>query len=214
MSLCCSHGFVSALQWSLSWGERSAGCRSTEKQGSSLSAVSLLWPFSHSSDQHIIFIIMHFHGNYRSLLSCDRGFIFSLTPSCLIYIEQQNVWCRHCAAILQKTFNFTIRLPLISCPSSCSAPGVVFHPHPWRPRLSSLSGARVYERVKQMREDERRKRTMLCDVLHYIHDGRACQQWLSKQAAMWVCNSGAVKVALPADLHHRAGKLGWRKEEA
>lgn len=50
--------------------------------------------------------------------------------------------------------------------------------------LSSLSGARVYERVKRMREDERRKRTMLCDVLQYIHDGRACQQWLSKQAAM------------------------------
>lgn len=45
-------------------------------------------------------------------------------------------------------------------------------------------GAKVYERVKRMREDERRKRTMLCDVLQYIQDGRACQQWLSKQAAM------------------------------
>uniref|UniRef100_A0AAX7SIM5 Transcriptional adapter n=1 Tax=Astatotilapia calliptera TaxID=8154 RepID=A0AAX7SIM5_ASTCA len=42
----------------------------------------------------------------------------------------------------------------------------------------------VYERVKRMREDERRKRTMLCDVLQYIQDGRACQQWLSKQAAI------------------------------
>lgn len=50
-----------------------------------------------------------------------------------------------------------------------------------RPRL----GAKVYERVKRMREDERRKRTMLCDVLQYIQDGRACQQWLSKQAALW-----------------------------
>ena len=50
--------------------------------------------------------------------------------------------------------------------------------------LFLLSGARVYERAKRMREDERRKRTMLCDVLQYIQDGRACQQWLSKQAAM------------------------------
>lgn len=46
------------------------------------------------------------------------------------------------------------------------------------------SGAKVYERVKRVREDERRKRTMLCDVLQYIQDGKACQQWLSKQAAM------------------------------
>uniref|UniRef100_A0A8D3DP26 Transcriptional adapter n=1 Tax=Scophthalmus maximus TaxID=52904 RepID=A0A8D3DP26_SCOMX len=45
-------------------------------------------------------------------------------------------------------------------------------------------GAKVYERAKRMREDERRKRTMLCDVLQYIQDGRACQQWLSKQAAI------------------------------
>uniref|UniRef100_A0A674EP09 Transcriptional adapter 2-alpha n=1 Tax=Salmo trutta TaxID=8032 RepID=A0A674EP09_SALTR len=51
--------------------------------------------------------------------------------------------------------------------------------------LSSLSfSAKVYERVKQVREDERRKRTMLVDVLQYIQDGRACQQWLSKQAAI------------------------------
>ena len=47
-----------------------------------------------------------------------------------------------------------------------------------------LSGAKVYERAKRLREEERRKRTMLCDVLQYIQDGRACQQWLSKQAAM------------------------------
>lgn len=109
----------------------------------------------------------------------------------------------------QKTFNFTLRRhrpPLISCPSSRSVPGVAFQPRPSRPALPSLSGARVYERVKRIREDERRKRTMLCDVLHYINDGRACQQWLSKQAAMWVCYSAAVKVPpppFPADLHHR-----------
>uniref|UniRef100_A0A8C5DRV5 Transcriptional adapter n=1 Tax=Gouania willdenowi TaxID=441366 RepID=A0A8C5DRV5_GOUWI len=50
--------------------------------------------------------------------------------------------------------------------------------------IKSLLSAKVYERVKRMREDERRKRTMLCDVLQYIQDGRACQQWLSKQAAI------------------------------
>uniref|UniRef100_A0A4W5LU27 Transcriptional adapter n=1 Tax=Hucho hucho TaxID=62062 RepID=A0A4W5LU27_9TELE len=50
--------------------------------------------------------------------------------------------------------------------------------------IESHACAKVYERVKQVREDERRKRTMLVDVLQYIQDGRACQQWLSKQAAI------------------------------
>ncbi|XP_054598410.1 transcriptional adapter 2-alpha isoform X2 [Nothobranchius furzeri] len=50
--------------------------------------------------------------------------------------------------------------------------------------IKSFCSAKVYERVKRMREDERRKRTMLCDVLQYIQDGKACQQWLSKQAAI------------------------------
>uniref|UniRef100_A0A3Q2PH49 Transcriptional adapter n=1 Tax=Fundulus heteroclitus TaxID=8078 RepID=A0A3Q2PH49_FUNHE len=50
--------------------------------------------------------------------------------------------------------------------------------------IKSFCSAKVYERVKRIREDERRKRTMLNDVLQYIQDGRACQQWLSKQAAI------------------------------
>ncbi|CAB1348973.1 unnamed protein product, partial [Coregonus sp. 'balchen'] len=50
--------------------------------------------------------------------------------------------------------------------------------------LRKFQSAKVYERVKHVREDERRKRTMLVDVLQYIQDGRACQQWLSKQAAI------------------------------
>ncbi|XP_061637504.1 transcriptional adapter 2-alpha isoform X5 [Phyllopteryx taeniolatus] len=50
--------------------------------------------------------------------------------------------------------------------------------------IKSFCSAKVYDRVKRLREDERRKRTVLCDVLQYIHDGRACQQWLSKQAAI------------------------------
>ncbi|NP_001070609.1 transcriptional adapter 2-alpha [Danio rerio] len=50
--------------------------------------------------------------------------------------------------------------------------------------IESHTCAKVYERVKRTREDERRKRNMLCDVLQYIHDTRACQQWLHKQAAI------------------------------
>uniref|UniRef100_A0A672YDQ8 Transcriptional adapter n=1 Tax=Sphaeramia orbicularis TaxID=375764 RepID=A0A672YDQ8_9TELE len=60
-------------------------------------------------------------------------------------------------------------------------PAFFFRPHV---AVQLCLGAKVYERVKRMREDERRKRTMLCDVLQYIQDGRACQQWLSKQAAI------------------------------
>uniref|UniRef100_A0A672M0J1 Transcriptional adapter n=1 Tax=Sinocyclocheilus grahami TaxID=75366 RepID=A0A672M0J1_SINGR len=50
--------------------------------------------------------------------------------------------------------------------------------------IESHACAKVYERVKRIREDERRKRNMLCDVLQYIYDARACQQWLHKQAAI------------------------------
>ncbi|XP_030633056.1 transcriptional adapter 2-alpha isoform X2 [Chanos chanos] len=50
--------------------------------------------------------------------------------------------------------------------------------------IESHACAKVYERVKRAREDERRKRTMLSDVLQVIHDGRACRQWLHKQAAI------------------------------
>uniref|UniRef100_A0AAY5EIS2 Transcriptional adapter 2-alpha n=1 Tax=Electrophorus electricus TaxID=8005 RepID=A0AAY5EIS2_ELEEL len=46
------------------------------------------------------------------------------------------------------------------------------------------AGARVYERVKRGREDERRKRTLLGEVLQYVHDAGTCQQWLHKQAAI------------------------------
>ncbi|KAI7800634.1 putative transcriptional adapter 2-alpha [Triplophysa rosa] len=53
-----------------------------------------------------------------------------------------------------------------------------------REGIQSFCGAKVYERVKCTREDERRKRNMLCDILQYIHDSRACQQWLHKQAAI------------------------------
>uniref|UniRef100_A0A3B4AGV1 Transcriptional adapter n=1 Tax=Periophthalmus magnuspinnatus TaxID=409849 RepID=A0A3B4AGV1_9GOBI len=51
--------------------------------------------------------------------------------------------------------------------------------------IKSFCSAKVHDRVKRVREEERRKRTMLSDVLQYIQDSRACQQWLSKQAAIF-----------------------------
>uniref|UniRef100_A0A4W4DTU9 Transcriptional adapter n=1 Tax=Electrophorus electricus TaxID=8005 RepID=A0A4W4DTU9_ELEEL len=50
--------------------------------------------------------------------------------------------------------------------------------------IESHAWARVYERVKRGREDERRKRTLLGEVLQYVHDAGTCQQWLHKQAAI------------------------------
>ncbi|XP_011606858.1 transcriptional adapter 2-alpha [Takifugu rubripes] len=70
--------------------------------------------------------------------------------------------------------------------------------------IKSFCSARVYERVKRMREDERRKRTMLCDVLHYINDGRACQQWLSKQAAIDAGITPAVTTITPSATGRRS----------
>uniref|UniRef100_A0A8C4IFF7 Transcriptional adapter n=1 Tax=Dicentrarchus labrax TaxID=13489 RepID=A0A8C4IFF7_DICLA len=79
--------------------------------------------------------------------------------------------------------------------------------------IKSFCSAKVYERVKRMREDERRKRTMLCDVLQYIQDGRACQQWLSKQAAIRA--GEVVRSAPPLNLTGLPGteKLNEREKE-
>lgn len=46
------------------------------------------------------------------------------------------------------------------------------------------TGARTYEHLKKSRDEERLKRTMLSEVLQYIQDSSACQQWLSRQADM------------------------------
>lgn len=46
-------------------------------------------------------------------------------------------------------------------------------------------GARTYDHLKKTREEERLKRTMLSEVLQYIQDSSACQQWLSRQADMY-----------------------------
>ncbi|XP_069612679.1 transcriptional adapter 2-alpha isoform X2 [Ranitomeya imitator] len=47
-----------------------------------------------------------------------------------------------------------------------------------------LHGSKIYYRLKKSREEERLKRNMLSEVLQYIHDGNACQQWLKRQAAI------------------------------
>lgn len=46
-------------------------------------------------------------------------------------------------------------------------------------------GARTYDHLKKTRDEERLKRTMLSEVLQYIQDSSACQQWLSRQANMY-----------------------------
>lgn len=84
--------FISfSFQWSLSWGERFAGCRSTEKQGSSLSAVSLVWPFHSSVQQNFILKLHASAGNMYlySDLSCAEVFILSLAVNCFNYLLQQ-----------------------------------------------------------------------------------------------------------------------------
>ncbi|XP_077579271.1 transcriptional adapter 2-alpha isoform X1 [Stigmatopora nigra] len=70
--------------------------------------------------------------------------------------------------------------------------------------LKSFCSAKVYDRTKRLREDERRKRTALCDVLQYIHDGRACQQWLSKQAAIDAGITPAVTTITPSATGRRS----------
>lgn len=57
-------------------------------------------------------------------------------------------------------------------------------------------GARTYDRLKVTREEERLKRIMLSEVLQYIQDSTACQQWLSRQAAMYVLSTIKSRVHL------------------
>ncbi|KAK2111377.1 Transcriptional adapter 2-alpha [Saguinus oedipus] len=50
------------------------------------------------------------------------------------------------------------------------------------PQLLEEASARTYDHLKKTREEERLKRTMLSEVLQYIQDSSACQQWLRRQA--------------------------------
>lgn len=59
------------------------------------------------------------------------------------------------------------------------------HPEPLRTCSLCAAGARTYDHLKKTRAEERLKRTMLSEVLQYIQDSSACQQWLSRQADMY-----------------------------
>ncbi|XP_066491402.1 transcriptional adapter 2-alpha isoform X2 [Tiliqua scincoides] len=48
--------------------------------------------------------------------------------------------------------------------------------------ITNFCSARMYDRLKKTREEEYLKRTMLSEVLQYIQDSSACQQWLNRQA--------------------------------
>ncbi|KAM6337635.1 TAD2A protein, partial [Rhinoptilus africanus] len=48
--------------------------------------------------------------------------------------------------------------------------------------ITNFCSARTYDNLKKTRDEERLKRTMLSEVLQYIQDSSACQQWLSRQA--------------------------------
>ncbi|KAK2525356.1 Tada2a [Columba livia] len=48
--------------------------------------------------------------------------------------------------------------------------------------ITNFCSARTYDHLKKTRAEERLKRTMLSEVLQYIQDSSACQQWLSRQA--------------------------------
>ncbi|XP_046279178.1 transcriptional adapter 2-alpha isoform X2 [Marmota monax] len=48
--------------------------------------------------------------------------------------------------------------------------------------ITNFCSARTYDHLKKTREEERLKCTMLSEVLQYIQDSSACQQWLRRQA--------------------------------
>ncbi|CAN0152479.1 unnamed protein product [Lampetra planeri] len=50
--------------------------------------------------------------------------------------------------------------------------------------VTTFRGARVYERLLVRREEEKLRRTVLQDVMQYVQDPNACQQWLQRQAAL------------------------------
>uniref|UniRef100_A0A8C5M5L4 Transcriptional adapter n=1 Tax=Leptobrachium leishanense TaxID=445787 RepID=A0A8C5M5L4_9ANUR len=76
-----------------------------------------------------------------------------------------------------------------------------------RAGIKSFCSAKVYDKLKKTREEARMKRTMLSEVLQYIHDGNACQQWLKRQAA--------IRSAPPLDLTGLPGteKLNDKERE-
>ncbi|GAB1296594.1 Transcriptional adapter 2-alpha [Apodemus speciosus] len=58
--------------------------------------------------------------------------------------------------------------------------------------ITNFCSARTYDHLKKTREEERLKRTMLSEVLQYIQDSSACQQWLRRQADMCAVNDSGL----------------------
>ncbi|XP_077995715.1 transcriptional adapter 2-alpha-like [Glandiceps talaboti] len=50
--------------------------------------------------------------------------------------------------------------------------------------ITSFRGARLFEKLKSRREEQKTRRNMLTDVLGYVEDQNACQQWLQRQALL------------------------------
>ncbi|XP_058416437.1 transcriptional adapter 2-alpha isoform X2 [Diceros bicornis minor] len=61
--------------------------------------------------------------------------------------------------------------------------------------ITNFCSARTYDHLKKTREEERLKRTMLSEVLQYIQDSSACQQWLRRQADIDSGQSPSVPMA-------------------
>ncbi|ELR55478.1 hypothetical protein M91_15702 [Bos mutus] len=89
--------------------------------------------------------------------------------------------------------------------------------------ITNFCSARTYDHLKKTREEERLKRTMLSEVLQYIQDSSACQQWLRRQADIdsglspsvpMTSNSGR-RSALPLNLTGLPGteKLNEKEKE-
>uniref|UniRef100_A0A670Z4D3 Transcriptional adapter n=1 Tax=Pseudonaja textilis TaxID=8673 RepID=A0A670Z4D3_PSETE len=84
--------------------------------------------------------------------------------------------------------------------------------------ITNFCSARTYDHLKKVREEERLKRTMLSEVLQYIQDSNACQQWLSRQADMyswWSYLSTGRRSAPPLNLTGLPGteKLNEKEKE-
>ncbi|KAM9209651.1 transcriptional adapter 2-alpha isoform 3-T3 [Dugong dugon] len=62
--------------------------------------------------------------------------------------------------------------------------------------ITNFCSARTYDHLKKTREEERLKRTMLSEVLQYIQDSSACQQWLRRQADIDSGLSPSIPMAL------------------
>uniref|UniRef100_A0A803VJL8 Transcriptional adapter n=1 Tax=Ficedula albicollis TaxID=59894 RepID=A0A803VJL8_FICAL len=80
--------------------------------------------------------------------------------------------------------------------------------------ITNFCSARTYDHLKKSRDEERLKRTMLSEVLQYIQDSSACQQWLSRQADI-LDGLGSRRSAPPLNLTGLPGteKLNEKEKE-